>query len=87
MGAIGSTDIVAIKAELAHEKPHLTTMNLVVWIDSESKHDWVIERATKVSEKHPSRTIILDSTPGRTGARVRPTNDAEDSEQTVLVEI
>ena len=87
--AIPSSDISAIQAELTRHKPAMTTMNLVVWIDSETKHDWVVERATRVSEKHPSRTIILDATPGRTGASVRPnaaTGD-ESSAQNSRVEI
>jgi hypothetical protein len=76
--AIPSSDLEAIQAELTRHKPAMTTMNLVVWIDSDVKRDWVIERAMRVSEKHPSRTIILDSSPGRTGAFVRQqlTDDA-----------
>jgi glucose-6-phosphate dehydrogenase assembly protein OpcA len=84
---IASNDVAAIQAELAREKPHLTTMNLIVWIDSEVKRDWVIERATKVSEKHPSRTIILDSSPGRTGAVVRANDAGQTTEQASRVEL
>jgi glucose-6-phosphate dehydrogenase assembly protein OpcA len=66
----------------------MTTMNLVVWIDSDNKRDWVIERATRVSQKHPSRTIILDSSPGRTGAFVRPGAGPDDqASQNSRVEI
>jgi glucose-6-phosphate dehydrogenase assembly protein OpcA len=77
--AIPTTDLDAIQAELTRHKPAMTTMNLVVWIDSDIKRDWVIERATRVSEKHPSRTIILDSSPGRTGAFVRANTAGEES--------
>ena len=72
-GSVAHADLATIRAELARIKPQMTTMNLVVWIDSEHKRDWVIERATKVSEKHPSLTIILDASEGRTGAEVRAT--------------
>jgi glucose-6-phosphate dehydrogenase assembly protein OpcA len=86
--ATGSSDLASIQAELTRYKPAMTTMNLVVWIDSDAKRDWVIERATRVSEKHPSRTIIIDSTPGRTGALVRPTTASEDSDgHNSLIEI
>ena len=85
--AITSSDIAAIHAELTRHKPAMTTMNLVVWIDSEDKREWVIERATRVSEKHPSRTIILDSSPGRPGAVVRPNVSGYDSAQNSRVEI
>jgi glucose-6-phosphate dehydrogenase assembly protein OpcA len=77
--AIPTSDIDAIQAQLTRHKPAMTTMNLVVWIDSDVKRDWVIERATRVSEKHPSRTIILDSSPGRTGAFVKPSTPGEES--------
>jgi glucose-6-phosphate dehydrogenase assembly protein OpcA len=86
--AIPSSDLEAIQAELTRHKPAMTTMNLVVWIDSDIKRDWVIERATRVSEKHPSRTIILDSSPGRTGAFVRQNlNDDAGTAQNSRVEI
>jgi glucose-6-phosphate dehydrogenase assembly protein OpcA len=85
--AIPSSDLEAIRAELTRHKPAMTTMNLVVWIDSDAKRDWVIERATRVSEKHPSRTIILDSSPGRTGAFVRPNTTDENAAQNSRVEI
>ncbi len=82
-----TADLATIQAELARAKPLMTTMNLIVWIDSEHKRDWVIERATKVSEKHPSRTIILDSTPGRTGAHVRPIDANDPSHQSSFIDI
>jgi glucose-6-phosphate dehydrogenase assembly protein OpcA len=87
--AIPSSDIDAIQAELTRHKPAMTTMNLVVWIDSDIKRDWVVERATRVSAKHPSRTIILDSSPGRTGAFVRQASQGSDEsgDQNSRVEI
>jgi glucose-6-phosphate dehydrogenase assembly protein OpcA len=86
--AIPVSDIEAIQAELTRHKPAMTTMNLVVWIDSDIKRDWVIERAMRVSAKHPSRTIILDSSPGRTGAFVRAATSDDDADgQNSRVEI
>jgi glucose-6-phosphate dehydrogenase assembly protein OpcA len=85
--AAPTADIAAIQAELSRAKPSMTTMNLIVWIDSDQKRDWVIERATKVSQKHPSRTIILDSTPGRTGAHVRPIDADDPTHQSSFIDI
>jgi len=85
--ALPSADLATIRAELAKTKPLMTTMNLIVWIDSEHKRDWVIERATKVSAKHPSRTVILDSTPGRVGAFVRPIDDEDPTHQSSFIDI
>jgi glucose-6-phosphate dehydrogenase assembly protein OpcA len=82
-----TADLAAIRAELAAAKPLMTTMNLVVWIDSEAKRDWVIERATKVSAKHPSRTIILDSSPGHIGAHVRPIDVDDPTHQSSFIDI
>ncbi len=85
--ALPSADLATIRAELAAAKPLMTTMNLIVWIDSEAKRDWVIERASKVSAKHPSRTIILDSTPGRVGAFVRPIDADDPTHQSSFIDI
>ena len=76
-----------IRSELAREKPHITTMNFIVWIDREQNRDWVIQRAVKISEKHPSRTIILDASPGRTGAHVRPLDPNDPSKQSTFIDI
>lgn len=87
-GAIPSADAAAIRAELSRGKPAMTSLNLVVWIDSEIKRDWVIERARHVSKKHQSRTIILDSSPGRTSAFVHAEDAGdEDGSQSSRVEI
>jgi hypothetical protein len=63
-------DVGAIMAELAREKPHAMTMNLVVWNADAENRPWVLERAIAIGEKHPSRTIILDASPLTTGAIV-----------------
>ena len=79
--------IEAIRSELAREKPHITTMNFIVWIDHAQNRDWVIQRAIKISEKHPSRTIVLDSSPGRTGASVRPLDPNDPTQQSTFIDI
>jgi glucose-6-phosphate dehydrogenase assembly protein OpcA len=38
------------------------TMNFVVFIDDDAHRRWVLERAERIAEKHPSRMIVLDST-------------------------
>jgi hypothetical protein len=85
--ALPSADIESIRIELAREKPHITTMNFIVWIDRESNRDWVIQRAIKISEKHPSRTIILDASPGRIGAHVRPLDPNDPTRQSTFIDI
>lgn len=85
-GTIPTDDPVAILAELAHAKPHLTTLNLIVWIDDDSMRGWIVDCATKIAEKHPSRTVILDAAPGRTGAVVH-TGEAESPETSARIEI
>jgi glucose-6-phosphate dehydrogenase assembly protein OpcA len=85
-GTIPTNDPAAILAELAHSKPHLTTLNLIVWFDDESMRGWICECATKISEKHPSRTIILHAAPGCTGAIVH-TGEADSAETSVRIEI
>lgn len=81
------TDLALIRSELAREKPHITTMNFVVWIDRPENRDWVIQRAIKISEKHPSRTIVLDASPGRVGASVRPLDPNDTSHQSTFIDI
>lgn len=79
-------DVDVIRAEIARAKPHTTTMNLVVWnADAENKH-WVVERANALSEKHPSRTIVLDASPGAADATVTPSLDPQ-AEQSVRIEL
>src|SRR5258708_32334173 len=80
-------DLELIRNELARSGAHITTMNLIVWIDREANRDWVIQRAIKISEKHPSRTIVLDSSPGRVGAHVRPLNPDDPNEHSTFIDI
>jgi glucose-6-phosphate dehydrogenase assembly protein OpcA len=85
--ALPTADIELIRTELARAKPHITSMNFIVWIDRENNRDWVIQRAMKISEKHPSRTIILDASPGRIGAHVRPLDPNDPSQQSTFIDI
>jgi glucose-6-phosphate dehydrogenase assembly protein OpcA len=85
--ALPTADLELIRNELARSGTHITTMNLIVWIDREVNRDWVIQRAVKISEKHPSRTIVLDSSPGRTGAHVRPLNAGDPNEHSTFIDI
>jgi glucose-6-phosphate dehydrogenase assembly protein OpcA len=85
--ALPAAEIDSIRSELARAKPHITTMNFIVWIDREQNRDWVIQRAIKISEKHPSRTIVLDSSPGRTGAHVRPLDPNDPTQQSTFIDI
>ena len=85
--ALPAAEIDSIRAELARAKPHTTTMNFIVWIDREQNRDWVIQRAIRISEKHPSRTIVLDSSPGRTGAHVRPLDPNDPAQKSTFIDI
>jgi glucose-6-phosphate dehydrogenase assembly protein OpcA len=85
--SVPAAEIAQIRRELARGKSHVTTMNFTVWIDRESNRNWVIQRAIKISEKHPSRTIILDASPGRTGAHVRPLDPNDPSGQSTFIDI
>jgi glucose-6-phosphate dehydrogenase assembly protein OpcA len=85
--ALPGTDLETIRAELARPKPQATTMNLIVWLDNERNHEWVVDRAIKISEKHPSRTVIVDASPGCVGAHVRPFDTDDPSRQSSFIEL
>ena len=87
MSALSSTDVDAIRGQLSKSRQQLTTLNLVVWIADEAIRDWVLERATLVAEKHPSRMIVLDAGAGRTGATVHVAGDEHDTESSARVEV
>jgi len=58
-------DTDAIRAELARIKREATTVsattiNFIVFIDDAERRDWVMERATMIADKHPSRMLVLD---------------------------
>ncbi len=50
--------------------PRVATLNFLVFIDDPARRDWVVERALRVSHKHPSRFILLDSTDATSGVDV-----------------
>ena len=87
MSAISNTDVDAIRGALSRSRQQMTTLNLAVWIADAGVHDWVMERATMVAEKHPSRMIVLDAAAGRTGATVHVAGDEHDTESSARVEI
>lgn len=45
----------------------VATMNFVVFIDDPAHREWVLERAVRVADKHPSLLLVLDSTNATTG--------------------
>lgn len=87
MASTSPSGIDHIRTELARAKPHTTTMNFIVWIDREENREWVLQRAIKISEKHPSRTIVLDSSPGRTGAEMRPLDPNDPAHRSAFISI
>jgi len=50
--------------------PRVATMNFLVFVDDPAHREWVLERASAVAEKHPSRLIVLDSTDRTKGVDV-----------------
>jgi glucose-6-phosphate dehydrogenase assembly protein OpcA len=75
------TDIRAILEELSKSRQSgtpadsapgalIVTMNFVVFVDDPAHRSWVLERAERVARKHPSRLIVLDSTPATSGVEV-----------------
>ncbi|GAC1571386.1 MAG: hypothetical protein NVS3B7_01410 [Candidatus Elarobacter sp.] len=61
------TSLDDIRAKRAGTKLSASTLNFIVWIDDPDRREWVLERAAKLSEKHPSFTLILDHTGARHG--------------------
>jgi len=56
--------------EEARAGPCVATLNLIVYVDDPEYAQWVLERAARVAEKHPSRLIVLDGTRSDGGADV-----------------
>lgn len=84
--ALPSADVGAIKAELTRAKPHVMTMNLIVWNADAQTRPWVVERAIALGEKYPSRSIILDASPDVHGAVVSAGGEQADG-QSARIEI
>lgn len=45
-------------------------MNFIVYVENERYRDWVFERAWRISDKHPSRMIVLDAIKGHHGTKI-----------------
>lgn len=88
-------DVAGIHAELHRARSGATpdgcascgvaTMNFIVYVDDPEHRSWVLERALRVADKHPSRLIVLDATVGDGGADVSA-SAREGSGTTVLSE-
>jgi glucose-6-phosphate dehydrogenase assembly protein OpcA len=48
----------------------VATMNFIVFVDDPHHRQWVVKRAARVADKHPSRSILLDSTGVASGVEV-----------------
>lgn len=75
-----ATDFDELRAELARTSISATTMNFVVWIDDVGFRDWVLERTTKILEKHPARAILLDACADRQGAASLVRSERDDAD-------
>ena len=51
-------------------KPSTATINFIVYVENEAYRDWVLERAQRISDKHPSRMIVLDAVKGEHGTKI-----------------
>ena len=68
-------------------QPSTATMNLIVYVENDRYRDWVFERAQRIADKHPSRTIVLDAVKGEHGMKVtvaQPRVDAPFTERVQL---
>jgi glucose-6-phosphate dehydrogenase assembly protein OpcA len=90
------TDVPAILKELSRSRREIATgegspgasivtMNFVVFVDDPAHRSWVLERAERVAAKHPSRLIVLDSTPATSGVEIS-TSVRENSGTTIVHE-
>jgi glucose-6-phosphate dehydrogenase assembly protein OpcA len=62
--------LCGVRAGDGETTPSAVTMNFIVFIDDPERRDWVLERAARIAEKHPSRAIVLDSTSAGAGLDV-----------------
>ena len=53
--------IETIKAELLTDTAATTTINFLVVIDDDAQRQWVLDRVALIDDKHPARTIVLDT--------------------------
>jgi glucose-6-phosphate dehydrogenase assembly protein OpcA len=80
-------DVAAILGELRrsgasasgeHASPSVATLNLIAYVDDATHRDWVLDRAARLADKHPSRMIVLDATKTDGGADVATTSRGSD---------
>lgn len=50
--------------------PSTATMNFIVYVENEQYREWVLSRAQRLADKHPSRMIVLDAVKGQHGATI-----------------
>lgn len=81
-----SLDVGHIVAELKRSRHELSlgegashvwtsTMNLIVFTSSRENKQWIIERACRLSQKHPSRLMIFDATIAANPVHIEATAD------------
>lgn len=66
------TRTVAAEGEIG-SSARVATMNFIVFVDDADHRPWVLERAQRIVDKHPSRLIVLDSTTASGGVDVSTT--------------
>ncbi len=77
--------LCGVRADDGATTASAVTMNFMVFVDDPERRDWVLERAARIAEKHPSRTIVLDSTSAGAGLDVS-CNRRESGGATILNE-
>ena len=75
------TSLDAITAAMSHTTVSTSTLNLIVWIDDPARRDWIVERACRLAEKHPSLTLILDHTGKHAGEATVSATTRDDQPQ------
>lgn len=68
--AIDTDDIRQRWREARGETPSTATMNFIVYVETERYREWVLSRAQRLADKHPSRMIVLDAVKDQHGAIV-----------------
>ncbi len=63
-------DLDAVRAKISHlhhagtdsgaNSAQAATLNFVIYLDATADRAWVLERAAKIQQKHPSHAIVLD---------------------------
>jgi glucose-6-phosphate dehydrogenase assembly protein OpcA len=74
---------LAAAADLKGGAASVSLLNFLVFVDDPAHREWVLERAARVADKHPSRLIVLDST--RTISGVEVTTSLSESDGTAVV--